>query len=116
MIIELRDPSRGGAPEWILLELQGKLEPLGGAGFDGRLLGHIRLASDDRLLLQVGTHVVEGRLAPLDKALHVMRRQRAADGGVEFVVASVVRRKLVFTERPEALISAAARPAQVAAS
>ncbi len=111
MIIELRDPLAGAAPEWILLELQGKLHAVGGAdgSFDGRLIGAVRAASDGRLLLHVGTHVVEGKLATLDRALHVLRRQPAADeaDAPAFVVACIVRRKLVFTDRPEQLISAA---------
>ena len=107
MIIEIRDPLLGSGPEWILLELQGKLSSAAGAGFDGLVIGHVRSASDGRLLLQVGTHVVEGKLASLDRALHVLQRQPESAGGApSFVVTCVVRRKLLCTDRPEALISA----------
>ena len=108
MIIEIRDPLLGTGPEWILLELQGKLSAGAVGGFDGLVIGHVRNSPDGRLLLQVGTHVVEGKLVLLDRALHVLRRQLEGDGGgaPSFVVTCVVRRKLLCTDRPEALISA----------
>ena len=108
MIIELHDPLRGGAPEWVLLELQGKIAAAG--AFDGRLVGLLKAAGGGRLTLQVGNHTIEGAFTALDKALHVLRRVPAADADAApaYVVACVVRRKLVFTDRPEQLISAAA--------
>jgi hypothetical protein len=62
MIIELHDPLRGGAPEWVLLELQGKIAAAG--AFDGRLVGRIK-ANALRQLKNSG----HGRLEALDAAM-----------------------------------------------
>lgn len=110
MLIQLRDPYLGGAPEWLLIEMQGILSVSGdggvvGGGFDGRLAGYLRRADGDRLLLQVGNHTISGSFETLDKALHILQRSES-EAGAEYVVSCVVRRKLVFTERSVPVISA----------
>ncbi len=101
----------GSPPEFVLLELQGKLLPAGddnsgGIGFARRFLGHLKV-DDKRLLLQVGGHNIVGSLKDLDRALHVMKQRPGGGGGVAYEVLCVVRRKLVFTERPQPVITAA---------
>ena len=70
------------------------------------------------LLLQVGNHNIVGSFQPLDKAFHVLQRRQlqqpseqlgsaAEEQGVESIVRCVVRRKLVFTSRPQPVITAA---------
>ena len=122
MIVEVRDPFLGGAPEWILIEMQGVLSATGQGGgecvrgFDGRLAGYLRRADagctgGDRLLLQVGNHTITGFYQTLDKALHVLQsaepsHNKDVNAPHEFVVSCVVRRKLVFTDRSVPVISA----------
>lgn len=45
MIIRVRCPAGGDTEEYIMLELQGKVEPTGGAlvGCDGQLMGYLSL-------------------------------------------------------------------------
>jgi hypothetical protein len=107
MLIQLRDPYLGGAPEWLFIEMQGSISVTGdgGGGFDGRLAGYLRRAEGDRLLLQVGNHTISGSFETLDKALHILQRSES-EAGTEYVVSCVVRRKLVFTERSVPVISA----------
>ena len=93
----------GSTPEWVLLELQGKLEC---PDLAGRLLCHLR-EEDSGLVLRVGNHTVVGAFRDLPKRLHVMQREDGADGSVRLVVRCVVRRKLVFTDRPQPVISSA---------
>lgn len=102
----------GAPPEFVLLELQGKLFPSagGGEGFEHRFLGHLKV-DDKRLLLQVGGHNIVGSLKDLDRPLHVMKRRDAA----AYEVLCVVRRKLVFTDRPQPVITAAQHGAGAAA-
>ena len=119
MIISVSDPALGGAPEWVLLELQGKLASTSGSSFDGSFMGFLKVA-DKRLLLQVGNHNIVGSFQPLDKAFHVLQRRQLQqpseqlgsaaeeqEQGVEYIVRCVVRRKLVFTSRPQPVITAA---------
>ena len=99
----------GQPPEYVLLELQGKLAPSadGSAGFENRFLGHLKV-DGKRLLLQVGGHNIVGALKDLDRALHVMKRRPDEGGGTAYEVLCVVRKKLVFTDRPQPVITAAA--------
>ena len=62
----------------------------------------------------MGNHNIVGALKDLERALHVVKRRGGAagggeggDGGVAYEVLCVVRRKLVFTDRPQPVISAA---------
>ena len=126
MIVEVRDPFLGGAPEWVLIEMQGVLSataetssPSSVPSFDGRLAGYLRRAdadgSGERLLLQVGNHTITGSYQTLDKALHVLQRLEPSPSSTTmedvnaspvYVVSCVVRRKLVFTDRSVPVISA----------
>jgi len=115
MLIHICPAAAGAAstPEWVLLELQGKLECAAALG--GRLLCHLR-QEDRGLVLRVGNHTVVGALKELPKALHVMQRQDGSDGVVRLVVRCIVRRKLVFTDRPQPVISSALGEASLAAT
>jgi hypothetical protein len=106
MLIHIESAVAGQPPEWLLLELQGKLGLPGGEDFSGRLLCHLRQEGKG-LVLRVGNHTVVGSLKDLPKPLHVMQRQDSQDGSVRLQVRCIVRRKLVFTERPQPVISAA---------
>ena len=104
MLIQIAAGGAASTPEWVLLELQGKLECAGALG--GRILCHLR-QEDRGLVLRVGNHTVVGAFRDLPKTLHVMQREDGADGSVRLVVRCVVRRKLVFTDRPQPVISSA---------
>ena len=120
MLIQIAAGGAASTPEWVLLELQGKLECAGALG--GRILCHLR-QEDRGLVLRVGNHTVVGALRELPKALHVMQREGGDDGGgggggggVRLVVRCIVRRKLVFTDRPQPVISSALGEASLAAT
>jgi len=109
MLIKITDPSSNGPPEWILLDLQGKLFPgAEGGDFSGLLLGHLR-SEDKRLVLHLGNHNISGTFKDLSKPLHVVERKEVGDGmgAEEYIVKCIVKRKLVFTDRPQPVISAA---------
>ena len=83
MIVEVRCPDGLGTPEWLILELQGKLLPascLGDAPLDGHLLGRLDPSPSgdpNRVLLNVGTYRVSGSLCVLKKPLLVLHRELA---------------------------------------
>ncbi len=94
----------GSPAEWVLLELQGKLASTVGADTVGRVLCHLR-AEDRGLVLRVGSHTVVGHFKELSKALHVMQREESADGSAKLIVRCIVRRKLLFTARPQPILA-----------
>lgn len=103
----------------------------GGARFGGVLMGHIAMQADGKTAtLQVGSHRVTGAVVQLQQPLVVLERKTKFDSsgngrmelvdenagaeetdanepGVAYVVAAVVKRKLVFDDRPQPIISAA---------
>jgi len=118
MIIQVTCPSGAATPEWIILELQGKLQPspaLSGAPIDGQLLGCITPAAGGKVALQVGSYKTTGALVTLAKPLVVMKASAhedlagaAAPPHAEYRIAAVVRRKFVFKDRPQPIVGAGA--------
>ena len=105
-----------------------------GGALDGALMGRLDAAPSGgacRYQLQVGTYRMMGSLAPLAKPLLVLRRRPLAaaddesamaedddDGGgdaptaaaaavVEYEVHAVIRRRFVFSERPQQMVGTA---------
>jgi hypothetical protein len=70
----------GAPPEWLILELQGKLSPLGRTPLDGRCMGRLEPAPSgdpSKFLLQLGTYRMTGSLVSLPKPLAVLQKRRA---------------------------------------
>jgi chromosome transmission fidelity protein 8 len=134
MIIEIACPDGVSTPEWMILELQGKLVPaacLAGASVDGRLMGRLDPSPGgdaNKFLLQVGTYRVSGSLVVLKKPLLLIHRSRHApaeetsgdaEGAAEgvdpeavepddYAIRAVIRKKFVFAERPQPIVGSAA--------
>uniref|UniRef100_A0ACD5XUR9 Uncharacterized protein n=1 Tax=Avena sativa TaxID=4498 RepID=A0ACD5XUR9_AVESA len=104
-------------PEWAVVEVQGVLQPQ--PCFSGRIQGlHIgRLCSTSSspsskgaYTFTVGYHELAGTRVTLKKPLLVMRKKKKNDGqggpaAVELEVIGVIRHKILFKDRPKALIS-----------
>uniref|UniRef100_A0ACD5YAM3 Uncharacterized protein n=1 Tax=Avena sativa TaxID=4498 RepID=A0ACD5YAM3_AVESA len=104
-------------PEWAVVEVQGVLQPQ--PCFSGRIQGlHIgRLCSTSSspsskgaYTFTVGYHELAGTRVTLKKPLLVMRKKKKNDGqggpaSVELEVIGVIRHKILFKDRPKALIS-----------
>lgn len=86
MIIQVTCPGGKETPEWVVLELQGKLLPatsLGREPLDGKLMGQLLPVpggDPKKALLQLGSYRMTGSIVVLSKPLAVMqKRKRAAD-------------------------------------
>lgn len=127
MILSVTCPGGLGTPEWIILELQGKLLPAPTVGvLDEQLMGKLEphpSGDADKFILQVGTYKCTGSLVTLKKPLGVVQRVAAdassSSGGMEvegsetapsassppsFELRATVRRKFIFDERPQPMI------------
>ncbi|KAG8049474.1 hypothetical protein GUJ93_ZPchr0009g1505 [Zizania palustris] len=110
----------GSCPEWAVVEVQGvvQLQP----SFSGRIQGlHIgRLcaaaspSSKAAYTFTVGYHELAGTKVTLKKPLLVLRKKAelansssssAATAAAELEVVGVIRHKILFKDRPKALIS-----------
>ncbi|VAI17275.1 unnamed protein product [Triticum turgidum subsp. durum] len=97
-------------PEWAVVEVQGVLQPQ--PCFSGRIQGlHIgRLCSTSSApsskggyTFTVGYHELAGSKVTLKKPLLVLRKKKTAE--VELEVIGIIRHKILFKDRPKALIS-----------
>ncbi|XP_062199416.1 uncharacterized protein LOC133901895 [Phragmites australis] len=110
-------------PEWAVVELQGVVQPQ--PSFSGDIRGlHIgRLCSSPSgstnskagYTFTVGYHELAGTKVTLKKPLLVLRKKKVSSGGdqeppvaaaeLELEVIGVIRHKILFKDRPKALIS-----------
>ncbi|XP_052168719.1 chromosome transmission fidelity protein 8 [Oryza glaberrima] len=103
-----------GCPEWAIVEVQGVVQPQ--PCFSGRIQGlHIgRLcaaaaapSSKAAFTFTVGYHELAGTKVALKKPLLVLRKKKttAVAAETELEVIGVIRHKILFKDRPKALIS-----------
>lgn len=84
MIIQVTCPGGTDTPEWVVLELQGKLLPatsLGREPLDGKLMGQLLPVpggDPKKALLQLGSYRMTGSIVTLGKPLAVMQKRRRA--------------------------------------
>ncbi|XP_015696623.1 putative uncharacterized protein DDB_G0287975 [Oryza brachyantha] len=100
-------------PEWAVVEVQGVVQPQ--PSFSGRIQGlHIgRLcaaaspSSKAAFTFTVGYHELAGTKVTLKKPLLVLRKQKTSTttAETELEVIGVIRHKILFKDRPKALIS-----------
>ncbi|TKW24367.1 hypothetical protein SEVIR_3G047800v4 [Setaria viridis] len=115
--------SDSSCPEWAVVELQGVVQPQ--ASFSGDIRGlHIgRLcsapspsSSKGGYTFTVGYHELAGTKVTLKKPLLVLRKKKVTGGAAdqepptaaeeaELEVIGVIRHKILFKDRPKALIS-----------
>lgn len=86
MIIQVTCPGGTDTPEWIVLELQGKLLPatsLGREPLDGKLMGQLLPVpggDPKKALLQLGSYRMTGSIVTFGKPLAVMQKRRRTAG------------------------------------
>uniref|UniRef100_A0A1I8A4U9 Ctf8 n=1 Tax=Steinernema glaseri TaxID=37863 RepID=A0A1I8A4U9_9BILA len=93
-----------GVKEWIMVEVQGSLQCDG--DMSGLLAGNLAWRkSTGQPLLLIGHLMLEGKLVTLDKPLGVLR---PGDGETpnEVTAVAIVRRKILFKQRPRPIVSA----------
>ncbi|XP_072969376.1 uncharacterized protein [Typha angustifolia] len=113
--------SEGKCPEWAIVELQGVVESQAAIGnqIQGLEIGQLCCSSSSSQVnytFTVGYHELSGTKVALKKPLLVLKKKKAVDGqeivsnsrvssGVELEVIGVIRHKILFKDRPKALIS-----------
>ncbi|GIL91204.1 hypothetical protein Vretimale_18861 [Volvox reticuliferus] len=108
MIIPIKCPG-SNVIEWVLVELQGKIENL--TEEQTSEIGVLISKEPDGKVLQltIGYHQLEGKRVPLKKPLAVLnkceRMPHDGDASTSYEVVGVIRNQYLFKTRPRALIS-----------
>ncbi|KAJ1365194.1 hypothetical protein KIN20_025431 [Parelaphostrongylus tenuis] len=96
----VRNPD--GLSEYMLIELQGAIETYG-QPLAGRILGNLVWHENNtEALLQLGHHLLEGKIYELEKPFLVVRPSSPNDdvGERAMIVEAVIKRRLLFKNRP----------------
>ncbi|VDM61015.1 unnamed protein product [Angiostrongylus costaricensis] len=92
-----------GLNECMLIELQGTIENYG-QPLAGRVLGTLVWHKDNKqALLQVGHHLLEGKISELEKPLLLMKPSPSNQHFEErtMIIEAVIKRRLLFKNRPK---------------
>jgi chromosome transmission fidelity protein 8 len=114
MIIEISNSSTS-LQEFVTVELQGTITSLSEDVYANVALGNMVVKQNDRVHLQVGNHRVIGTIESLHKPLVVLKKVTAMNSSMEdpsfddkkkeYCVEAVIRRRIIFTERPQPIVN-----------
>ena len=118
----------GETPEWFIIEMQGDLESRNQEHLEGKFIGDLHYTKEGVPIMIIGHHILYGKIQSLERPL--VSVERVETGGelkrkegeelmdldeemevkVEYRVKSVIKKKIIFKNRPKPIIANLPKP------
>lgn len=90
--------------EWAIIELQGDLKSHSDSKFEGQFIGDLHFTKTGTPLLIIGHHLLYGKEVKLEKPLALLEKQHNEQSHTEYIVKTIVTKKLLFKTRPKPIV------------
>lgn len=91
-----------------MIELHGELNQMECLSPSDNFIGEIFFTNTGTPILIIGIHVLYGKVTALEKPLAIIKKSSHSDGSdsehPDYVVKAIVKKKLVFKNRPRAIV------------
>lgn len=113
MIVPLK--RNGDLNEWAIVELQGDLKFDSTSNANDQYIGDVHFTKTGIPIFIIGVHVLYGKEVSLSKPLAVLEKKSSpveanaasdfANVKTEYIIKAIVRKKLIFKNRPKPIIT-----------
>ncbi|XP_044270101.1 chromosome transmission fidelity protein 8 homolog [Tribolium madens] len=104
MSILIKVPGGHLSSHWAILELQGDLKSHSDTSFEGKFIGDLHFTKSGTPVLIIGHHLMFGKEMKMEKPFALLEKQNG-DEGTEYMVKTIITRKIIFKTRPKPIVS-----------
>ena len=118
----------GETPEWFIIEMQGDLESRNHEHLEGKFIGDLHYTKEGVPIMIIGHHILYGKIQSMERPLvsvervetggrlrrgegeEMMELEEEMEVKVEYRVKSIIKKKIIFKNRPKPIIANLSKP------
>lgn len=89
---------------WAIIELQGDLRSHSESHFEGKFIGDLHYTKNGTPTLIIGHHLMFGKQVTLEKPLALLEKTKKDSDDTEYLVKTIVTKKIIFKVRPKPIV------------